>query len=537
MAQEKLPDITPQADVDENLFLVRVLESLYSQWPSYASDPDEFTAESAELRKEAVRFRQHIQRHDELDKALGARFTDFIAALDAYTDFLANISVIKAEAAKRQQQDSFQSGYEGGYAGAASFSTLTNSGYDTGDAAVISLVIGGLVYAADAWNRSNESDEAQKRAVDAEARRIGDRYLASLTQAQATARTLAKKHGWAPSEIGWELSDEEAQVVTRLLETNDWSALVRVLERQTSLRPRDAITHLSLSYFKALAFAEDSDILGNTARDLYATASLVPADGVYDDYRIACVSLAALIASQARLVEFQNGQAVSQSTANGQLAVSLWKKLLAMSPSDPTGEIREALAFALMGVNSLGEALQYANDVLRLREIDPQFCYNYACLLSRAGALENSLRWLDASIRQGYSHVAWAWEDPDLQRVRIAYSKEFAELLTPRWSWTVTDDWVWDDVTLSNESHFPLSNIEFSITLNKGARQETRKLTCRYLEPGKTKTWVDVVRGVEGVWDSSSTASLLCDQNRALEGANQNADPVSDGWHPPLKYP
>ncbi len=535
--QGNLPDINPQANVDENLFLLRVLESLYGQWPSDVSDPDEFAAASGELRKEAVRFSQHIQRHDELDKDLEARFTDFIAALDAYTDFLANISVIESEAVKRQQQGSFESGYRGGYAGATAFSTLAGSGYDTGDAALISLVIGGLAYAVDAWDKSNENDEVRKRAVTLEARRIGDMYQASLMQAQATARTLVKKHEWTPAEVGWELSDEQAQLVARLLRANDMDALVSVAKRQASLRPRDPITRLSFNYFKALASAGNSNVLSDTARDSYAAASLVPADGIYDDYRIACVYLAALFASEARSVEIQKGHWAYGSTKNGQLAVSLWRKLLDMSPSDPTGEIREALAFALMSENSLDEAFKHANEVLRLRESDSGFCYNYACLLSRAGAPEKALQWLDASIQRGYSNVAWAWQDPDLQRVRTSYGKKFAELVTPQWTWRVTDDLLWDDVILSNDSRFPLSNIVLSVTLKKGGEQKTLKLACEYLEPGKTKTWVDIVDGAAGTWDNSSTASLLCDQTHDVVRGNQDAGPLLNNWHPPLKQP
>jgi hypothetical protein len=203
---------------------------------------------------------------------------------------------------------------------------------------------------------------------------------------------------------------------------------------------------------------------------------------------------------------------VSGSTKNGQLAVSLWRKVLEISPADATGEIRESLAFALMSVNSLKESVKYANDVVRLRASDPGFCYNYACLMSRINAPEKSLEWLDASIKRGNSNVAWARKDPDLQRVRQSHGKQFAQLVTPKWSWRVTDDWLWDDVILKNESLFPLSNITLSVTLNKGRGQKNLKLTCEYLAPGDSKKWVDIVDGAEGTWDNSSTASLTCDQ-------------------------
>lgn len=512
-ANEKLPDIKPKADLDENLFLVRVLESLYEQWPSDVSQPDKFVAAAVELRKKAIRFKEYIRQDEKRDKELADRFDDFISALDSYTDFLANINIIEAKAERQLNKDSFASGFKSGLAGGETFCTLSQSeDISSGDAAVASIIVGGLTYAIDAWDKANQRDIAKKKAIESEAKRIGDKIQAFLLQAQTTARLLAKKHGWSDSEIGWELSDEHAKLFAKLVEAGDLPALIKITERQCLLRPRDPILRLNFNFLCAMLPDNSSDALSKYARDCYAAASLVPENSIYDEYRIACVYFAAELASKSRHFEFQKGQAVTGSSKNGQLAVALWRKVLELSPSDPGGEIRESLGFALMSSNSLSEALQYADDVMSLRKDTPAFCYNYACLMSRLKQPEKALQWLESSIKCGNYNIAWAKADPDLESVRNSHAKQFAELLTPKWSWYVTDDWLWDDVVLKNDSLFPLSNIKLSVTLKKGGYQETLTLNCDYLGPGEKMTWGDIVNGCEGTWDKESNATLSCDQ-------------------------
>jgi hypothetical protein len=515
-----LPEIRQQANVDETLFLVRVLESLYEQWPSDAASPDAFVAAAGELRKEALRYRQHIQAKN-LDADLAARFGEVIANLDAYTTFLANLDVIQEEAVKQLQQDSFQSGYKGGFAGATTLGTLSQSDdISSGEAVVASLIVGGITWAVDAWEKSGKRDRARQQAVEAEARRIGDSIQTSLMQAQTTARELVKKHNWSASEIGWELSDAQAEVLARLSEAGDTKGLIEIAERQVSLRPRDPFPRLSRNLLKALAAESEASTLASAAKDTYICASLIPSGVVYDDYRAGCVGMAALLMTEARSSEIRKGIEPYGATANSTMAVSLWRKTVELSPSDASGELREALAFALMGNNSIKEARQFADQVAPLRKTDAGFCYNYACLLSRGKDAANSLTWFDASIRAGFADVVWARNDPDLRFVREAKTQAFNELVRPKYSWSVTDDWMWDDVILRNDSAFPITAITLSVTLNKSATQQqpayqkTLNLTCDGLGPGESKTWVDVVDGAEGVWDNSSTASLQCDQNK-----------------------
>jgi hypothetical protein len=515
-----LPEIRQQPNVDETLFLVRVLESLYEQWPSDAASPNAFVAAAGELRKEALRYSQHIQAKN-LDADLGARFGDVVANLDAYSSFLANLDVIQEEAVKRLQQDSFQSGYKGGYAGGTTLATLSQSDdISSGEAVAAAVIVGGITWAVDAWEKADKRDRAQQQAVEAEARRIGDLIQASLMQAQTTARELARKYKWGPSEIGWELSDDQAEILARLSKTGDTKGLTAIAERQVSLRPRDPFPRLSRNLLKASASENDVATLASVAKDTYLCASLIPSGVVYDDYRLGCVAMAAALSGSARFAEIRNAIDPFGSTPNSRVAVQMWRKAIDIAPSDANGELRQQLAFTLMCDNSLSEAQGMFKEIAPLRQADPTFCFNYASLLSRCKDGSHSLAWLEASIKAGFGDVIWASNAPYLKHLRETHAQEFGNLVTPKYEWSVTDDWVWDDIILKNTSAFPITGVSLSVTLkqsatqNRPAYQKTLDLSCDRLGPSEVKTWVDVVDGAEGAWDNSSTASLRCDQNR-----------------------
>jgi hypothetical protein len=515
----QLPEIRPQANVDETYFLVRVLESLYEQWPNDVVSPNEFVSAAIDLRKEALRYRAHIKTK-ELDRNLGARFDELIESLDAYTAFLSNIDAIKKDAAKQLEKDTLSSGYTGGYAGGTALATLSRSdGVSTKEAVGAALVVGGITYLVDAWEKSGKREEAEKRAVESEARRISDNIQTSLFRAQATVRELARKRNWNTKEIGWELSDEQAALVASYQKSGDVLGLLKLLDRASDLRPRDPFPRISKNTLIALSFNNDVALLSRSSKDTYSAASLVPSDTVYDDYRSEYVTLAAIFMSAARAAEITNGVAGYDSTEISKAAANLWRKSLELSPTDSSGEIRAALSGALMADNSLHEARTIADSVVSMRKSDPEFCYHYARLLSRCEDATASLEWLSYAIKIGFSNIAWARKDPDFRFLREKSGEAFSELLSPKYDWRVTDDWMWDDVILKNTSDFPLTRIIFSVTLKKGttptkaAYQKTLQLKCDYLAPGKSKTWADVVDGAEGTWDLNSTASLRSDQN------------------------
>jgi hypothetical protein len=117
--------IEPSTLIDERLFSLRLLETMYEQWPADLRDPKQFAEAVADARFTAQRHRNHIN-----DRNLGADlanlYGDYIASLDGYTQFLASIGKIEARAADQPNQDALASGYNAGFNGATAHSIAKN---------------------------------------------------------------------------------------------------------------------------------------------------------------------------------------------------------------------------------------------------------------------------------------------------------------------------------------------------------------------------------------------------------------------------
>lgn len=120
---------------------------------------------------------------------------------------------------------------------------------------------------------------------------------------------------------------------------------------------------------------------------------------------------------------------------------------------------------------------------------------------------------IDTLFQKGFADGAGLLRSAGLKRTP-ARDRILREKLTPVWNWYVTDDLLWDDVKMINESPFPLTNITLTAKLSKGGNIVTKTLTCHYLAPGQTWTWTDCVNGVDGTWDKGSTADMICDQTK-----------------------
>ncbi len=184
----------------EEYFLIRTLEALYEQWPQDVSEPAEFTATAAELRREAIRLKVRAERAN-LHPSVTDGFTDFVAQLDAFTTFLANIGAIQKAAMDRAGKEEFASGFHGGYAAAGTYGALSqNENVTGGEAALASLIVGGLTYAIDSWGKASARDEAARSAVNAEAQRIQDQFTATLERSRQRFVDLARAKGWGDQE-------------------------------------------------------------------------------------------------------------------------------------------------------------------------------------------------------------------------------------------------------------------------------------------------------------------------------------------------
>lgn len=484
---------------------------MYQQWPADASNAADFTAATADLRQQAIKYRQHALDSD-LDKELSELYSDFLGALDAYVHFFVAIDRIEQSALAQAQQDSFESGYAAGQVGGQTFGAMAAGDYSSSEAAGAAVIVGMISYALESWQRSEARDHAKEQLVAEEARKTSDKVYEALLRAQNLSLRLAERHGWAKGEVGFDLSSEHVARVAELSERDDFNGLLLVAKEQAALRPRDPFARLSEEFFSSLAKNAGSSILVEGAKNCLEAANWVPKPAVYDPFRFQCVGVAAVFASAARDQEMLSGVEPFGSTATGRFAVELWRKLREYEPADPAGICREGLAFALMRVNRLEEAKSLAAKIASLRGASDSYRYNMACLHSRTGDLAGALRDLRQAIRGGAIEIQYVKQDPNLLALRRDMKREFDELTSVKWRWSIVWGLLNDDIVVTNDSKFPLTNVVVDVRLEQDGKVWSPRLTTDVIGLGETRKWENAV-SIPGRKITRSSAQLGCDQN------------------------
>lgn len=510
-------DIVASPQADERLFLLRVLETMYEQWPAADSSPAEFAATMARLRRQALQFKQHAI-DAELDRELPELFSDFVTALDAYTQFLVAIDRIEKSTATQSTADEFGSGFNGGVAGRVTFDAMRAGDYSGKQAAGAALAVGLVSYLFDSWQRAEARDAAKQQLVAQELQKASDAIYSSLLRAQNQARALEVRHAWQKAEAGFELAPDQPGRQATLGGNDDFAGLLRIAQEQAALRPRDPFIRVHRNVLASCAANLTSAALISNAEDCLKATELVPAPPIYEQFRADCIMMAAIIAAAAREQETFSAIEPYGSTQAGEFAVALWRKKLEYEPSDPTGEVREGLVFSLMQTNQLDEAATLAAQISNLRRASADFQYVMACLCSRLGDLPAALGHLRLTLRGGAVEIHEVKRNPHLERVREQRKREFDQLTAVKWRWSVVWGVFNDDIQISNDSEFALTNVAVNVRLEQDGRVWSPQLKAAVIQPGQAYKWPNVV-SIPNRRVTSSKVVLVCDQNREAPAA------------------
>lgn len=489
VSQEPVPPLR-----GEEYFLVRVLETLYERWPLQTATSEEFAADAEELRREAIRLRVRAESAG-AHPAIARAYADFVTQMDRQTTFLVNLGAIRQAAADHAGTESFASGFKGGYSGAEAFTVLDQEeDISTKEAAIAAIVIGAVTYAADAWVKAGQRNAAERAAVSAEVRALQDDMAATLERTRQGFQQLADLRGWKPMEIGWDLSPEPAEKWLRLREAGDVAGMVEEAARQRRERPSDPFIRLNHGYFQALQEEGNAALLVRLAEDARAALDFIPKDPVYLNYRLAGMTQACLLVNAALLAGRRTGVPPEGSKPISGKAVSWWEEICWMQPSDPTGKLRygRAMAYALHG--ELGKALDGLAEVADLKKHDGGFLYTCAWIFGLQGDLQESLEFLEAAMRTGAVGPAYVRADPMLLVLRDGRSEAFDRLTRPQWSFRVKSGIWFDDISVTNQSPFHLTDVKLTSKLPGW----NPALEAAAIAPGETKTWSWVAKPPPG---------------------------------------
>lgn len=96
--------------------------------------------------------------------------------------------------------------------------------------------------------------------------------------------------------------------------------------------------------------------------------------------------------------------------------INFYPEYLTRNPNDSRARIYLGVNLAEAGRNE--EAIEQADLALKSSPDDPLMLYNAACLYSRVGDLERSIKTLKRSISGGFGYYDWIKTDPDLENIR-----------------------------------------------------------------------------------------------------------------------
>ena len=278
-----------------------------------------------------------------------------------------------------------------------------------------------------------------------------------------------------------------------MIAAEDWAGLLTVTNSLIRVRPRDPFLRLSRGLWASAASGSGQQ----GEADFVEAARLVPSGRIYDEdraYFLCCAAWAAL-GSDSR-------KSLGYSTA-----------ALRFCPADEDGGIRELQAYALARLGEHQQALATMNEVEPLRRGDPEFAYNFACILSLTNRLDLALVWLKHSFALGWCDIAHVRADPDLTNLGRARAKQFTDLTKVRFGWGINWGVLNDDIVLANKSAFAITNVTLTCTfLDRSRHQLIVTVRADRVDPGKSRRWVNAISVPEEP-NKKSTATLMCDQS------------------------
>jgi hypothetical protein len=491
-------DIQPIANLDQRQFLLYRLEDLYRDFCSINKDNP--ANDLASLRNKAHRMHDYIQLNH-IDDTLEFLYSDFLTFVDGFSSFLVNIDKIQSDSQIVSGNQSSESASDAAKTGLNVAGQLLNLGaqqqMDIGMGE--SLFAGGAValiqYFWDEQNKRESLDAARKQAISFKSGEQNRLCAETVARFQNRALALAQKSQWQKGEADF---DDFAAL--------QWNTLSRLVES----RPHDPFLVYRLIEI-LLSQPPNSSSAEVNANACLSAARLVPAGQIYDEYRAQLLAVGGLILLRSL---DNDGPYGSQAGPIPTQAEQFWKTCLQFDKQDSTGFIRWMLSQAYAANGRIAEGLALSSDVAYLQQQTKGFVYHHARLLSISGKQANAFKWLEHGIKNlGIEEIAYCKRDPNLAALRERMPKQFENLTAVKFNGAIDYGVFNDDILLTNYSCFPITGVEYTVTITKGDKEWKPVLKANRIMPGQGCKWENVVY-IPGRQYDNVKQSLICDQNK-----------------------
>jgi len=472
----------------ESLFLIHALGDTYDQWPTARQQSRQLAAWISGTTQRTSRLRAHMQVA-KLDPDLVVLYEDCLKLVNAFEGYLSNLGAIEQQAREQSGTDALDSILAGVQTASQAEEDALRRGAGRDRASNDGAAAGLFEGFKEAYSRSQRRNATQEAAVEQEQRKLTSVWIETMSRASAVVEKFTKEYEWTPGEAGFDGFQSQY--------------LIDYVKR----RPRDPFVNVRYAT-TPVNDASPADILKDAEMCVIA-ADLVPAGTVYDQFRVEFLWRASDLAVTAASVETPSYGA--EPSASGARALQLAEKYLAADSQDSFGRGHALLARALAMSHRYTDAIAAANIARRNWEHDANFQYRYAKLMSLTNQLDLAGDWLAASYKSGMNDISHVRTDPDLSSFRLGRMERYNQLTTVKLTYTIDPGSLWDDVLVSNESPFDLTNVQMRIRIRKEQRTWDRDIKCETIKSGQTCKVEGLSPGTRGY--DGATATYTCDQS------------------------
>jgi len=493
-AEDRPVDVSPAADVDENLFVLRALANQYNLWPANAYD-GKAALKFAEEGRVEVKYLRSIARRDALDGGIVGMCDDFFTLMDEYESTLARLGEIDQKAQEKAITDAIASFVKGAIGGLDAGIKAGNKGKNELQVDAATGLAFGDKGLKEFVERSRERHDQTNSSVADERARFESVFNYAMQRNAAAARAVAERRHWAQGEAGFDLPA---------------GTPLKVLAER---RAHDPFAKLALASDGA---NQESDPAGfmQRARLCIAAARLIPADAAFTAYRLDALSDAMWFACNAAGTGLNNSYR-DTPTAYAQEAINIVKAYQQADPADREGWGRMQLVRALSDAGRFNEAITEALPLMQTNwKTDRAFAFRYARLMGVTNNADFAARWIRFAYSLGYSEVEFIKKSPDFECVRTQTADEFAALTTPKVRVRIAVGFLDDGVEILNDSPFPMTNIKVHATVIAGAKIWQADKVLPYVAGKSTGTIDYVFKIPDGRYDRLRW-SLTSDQGDA----------------------
>jgi hypothetical protein len=525
-------EVATASEASEPLFLIRLIEELYMEWPETVDQEKSLQAKLGDLRDRSYLHSENIKGR-KLEEPLGPLYDKFLTMVRAYINSLDDAKFINKKATEGRGWE-FAQGVGGVAAGAARVFLVGDM--ITGYSDATSGASGAF--------RPGEARTAEKEKALTTILRQRDENLSNfIGSLQNAAYMLTDKYNWPKGAAGCLEPKEDRTAFQKIVALYNpakpheaQAALARFADAAKAQRPNDPL--VIVWYFDLLPFFKErpTEEMLQRAADARRAATLVPAPSIYDGYRAKLLYTAATLTTEAvrkKIAAQGESWSTCSDPATAAQAVALWDACLKLFPrGDPTGEMEESRAWALAACGHYKGALAQALSVKEKRGGTATFTYHLAALQSLSGNLEDSCASLGVLFgKYAYPDVLKIKKDPDFQPLRDANPAPYAALVRPHCLLGIDLGWKTgrtltlglgfgtDDVMVTNKSPFPLTHVHVSGHVVDAKQKEVPlDLKTDRIKPGQSHKWEKVFTLPRGDFNTNAV-KIECDQTGDAEPA------------------